>query len=157
MDGVEERFAFEGDAFFGIAGDDLLIIGVIPIDHFGDDEFVADFESDLIFADDDLDIAFVADEATEFVDALGGNDDIEFVAFGEFDFDMNEGEAPAIGGDHGEAFIFEREKDAIEDVAGVIIGDGIAGLFEGITEIFLAKSVAFCLCKFGESGEFLFA
>ncbi len=157
MDGVEEGFAFEGDAFFGIAGDDLLIIGVIPIDHFGDDEFVADFESDLIFADDDLDIAFVADEATEFVDALGGNDDVEFVAFGEFDFDMNEGEASAIGGDHGEAFIFEREKDAIEDVAGVIVGDGIAGLFEGIAEIFLAKGVAFCLGEFGENRELLFA
>lgn len=157
MDGVEERLAFEGDAFFGIAWDDLLIIGIIAFDHFGDDEFVSDFESDLVVADDDLDIAFVTDEATEFIDALGGNDDIEFVTFGEFDFHVNEGEASTIGGDHGEAFIFEGEKDSIEDIAGVITGDGIAGFFEGIAEIFLAKSVAFCLSEFGEGREFFFA
>ena len=54
--------------------------------------------------------------------------DLKVVNFGQ-------GKAASIGGDESELVAFEREKDAIENVAGLVEGDGVVGFAQTVFEI----------------------
>lgn len=119
-DGLEEAFALKGDAFFGFAGDDLTVVRIVAVDEFADEQGVSEIEGDLAVADADGDFALIAEEAGEFVDGLGGDDDVDVLALRELDFLFDHSEAATVGGDHGEVVVFEGEEDAVEDVAGFV-------------------------------------
>ena len=113
MDGVEELLALEGDALLGFTGNDLAVIGVVALDELRDEQGFAPLEGHLIFAHAHLDIARVAQNAAQFGDALGRDDELDFLAAREFDFEIHEGQTAPIGR-HERQFVFlEREQDAV--------------------------------------------
>ena len=74
-------------------------VWIVAFDQFADEEVLIQLEGNLPGSDADPEVALVVlEEALEFVDGLGGDDDTDFVALGEFDIDIRHGEAAAIGG-----------------------------------------------------------
>lgn len=118
----------------------MAVVGVVAVDAAGDEEDGVELEGDEVFGGADDDFVFVFDEAFEFFDGFGGEDEVALLGEGEIGIEFVEGKAAAVGGDHGEGFVGEAEVDAIEDEAGFFEGDGVGGEVEAGLELFLGEA-----------------
>jgi glutathione S-transferase len=91
----------------------------------------ATYEDDRIY--DTLD-ALVAEEAGEFIDGLGGDDDVDVLALRELDFLFDHGEAATVGGHQRERLAFGDEQDAVQVVADVVHSHGEVHLVDQTLE-----------------------
>src|SRR5688500_9787783 len=107
MNRVEEELTLEGDALLRVAGNDLAIIRVIALDQFRNEQSAVDFKGELVLANAQSNVAGVTDEAGELIDTFGRDDQIDGLALGELDFEINEREPAPIGCHHRQFVILE--------------------------------------------------
>ena len=107
---IEEKFALERDALLRLAGNDLAVVRIVAFDQFRDEQRVVQIERDLVVADAHLHVAIVGQQALQFGDRFGRHDDVGFLAAREFHFDIDHGQAAAVGRDHRELVLLETER-----------------------------------------------
>src|SRR4029079_17336621 len=126
--GIEKCFALERDAFFHFAWDDLLIVRIVALNQFGNEQGVVKIERDLPAPDTDPDVAFISEQALQFRDRLGWDDDVGLVAARKFQADVEYRTPAPVGRDERELVILKTEEHAIEDIAGLVGRNGVGGL-----------------------------
>src|SRR5204862_929850 len=73
----------------------------------------------------------------QFRHGLRRHNDVRLMASGKLQLDVDHGQTPAIGRDKRQFVLLETEKQAVEDVTGLIGRDRVRGLAQSVAQILL--------------------
>ena len=116
---------------------------------------VLEREGSLVIGVADFDFALVLEQAIQFIDGLGGNDEFALALFGNVRFLVHQRQPAAVGGDHGHFVVFEADENAVEDVAGFIGGNGKRGFLHHSFDFFLGQDDFLVLLELGHGRKFI--
>ena len=113
-------------------------------------------EGDQILADGNLHFAVFAQHTLKLRDGFGRDDEIALVAVRKLQIAVKKRQTAAIGRHERQLVFFERKKNSVEHITGLIHRDGVRCPAQAIFELGLPDRVSLGILEGREGGELLF-
>jgi hypothetical protein len=152
---VEKGLALDGDAFLGLARNNLPVVRIVALDELGNQLRAVQLKRHEVFADSDLHFLLLAEQALELGHGFCRNDEIAFVAVGKFQIAIEKCQTATIRRHERKLVFLKREKNAIQHIACLVDGNGVGSPAQPIFKLGLPDCVDFRVFEGWERGEFL--